>query len=257
MPAKPIPFKVRDLRRKEKSFIDDDYINGWAKHLRPTTTAVYISLCRHADKEQSCFPAHSLIAREHGINRRTVQEKVKLLEEHNIIRRKKIRRKDGTWLNTTYFLVDKSEWKQPREKNSHGSSMGKKLHSHGKILPTKVSHKKDTHTITKVIAGGKPRQDKRNALVDLVIKEFDKVFGFPPIDRKPRFQAYNLIQRFQAHFKQSGKDPTEERLEKAICYYFRNWVANQDSFENTKTLDNIRQNTGVFFAGLKNGGNGV
>jgi len=114
---------------------------------------------------------------------------------------------------------------------------------------------------TRVIAGdarhSQHKSDKRNALVDLVLKEFDKVFGFPPIDRKPRFQAYNLIQRFRTELKQSGEDPTDERLEKAICYYFRGWVVKQDSFERTKTLDNIRRNTGVFFAELKKGGRNV
>jgi len=146
MPQNPVPFKVRDLRRKEKSFIDDDYINGWAKHLRPAATAVYISLCRHADKEQQCFPATKLIAEEHGITRRTVQEKTRLLEKWNIIKKKRVRKKSGTWLNTTYFLLDKTEWhKPPWEKTSHSPTMGKKQHHHGKSFPTKVTHIKDTH----------------------------------------------------------------------------------------------------------------
>jgi len=165
MPQKPLPFKIRDLRKKEKFSVDDAYVNGWAKYLKPAATAVYLSLCRHVDKEQQCFPATELIAREHGMTRRTVQEKTKLLEKCNIIKKVRIRQKNGKWLNTTYFLIDKSEWINPWEKTSHGSSMGKKQHSHGKLFPTKDTHKKVTHnnTITAEAVVNKNRRDVDNS----------------------------------------------------------------------------------------------
>jgi hypothetical protein len=39
--------------------------------------------------------------------------KVKLLEELNIIRAKKIRDNQGKWVKNSYLLLDKSEWQYP------------------------------------------------------------------------------------------------------------------------------------------------
>ena len=125
--------------------MDDAYVNGWAKYLKPSALAVYVSLCRHADKEQSAFPSQVTIAREHGIGVRTVKSKIKLLEQWNIIRREKVRNKGGQWLNDTYFLLDKSHWKQPSANFAPGVSMGKKEQSQGQPLPLKESHLKVTH----------------------------------------------------------------------------------------------------------------
>jgi hypothetical protein len=138
-------FKVRDLRKKEKFFLDDEYVNGWSRYLKPHALAVYVSLCRHANKEQSCFPNQITIARQHGMSERTVKDKIKLLKEWNIIRVRRTRTKTGEWLNNTYFLLDKSEWKKPRELDAPGSSKGKKQQSQGQDLPIKGTHRKDTH----------------------------------------------------------------------------------------------------------------
>jgi len=138
-------FRVRDLRIKEKFCMDDAYVNGWAKYLKPSALAVYVSLCRHADKEQSAFPSQETIAKEHGIGVRTVKSKIKLLEQWHIIRREKVRNKGGQWLNNTYFLLDKSNWKQPSVNIAPGVSTGKKEQNQGQPLPLKESHLKGTH----------------------------------------------------------------------------------------------------------------
>lgn len=109
------PFKVRDFRNKNFFLMDDAYLNGYAKFLDPSTTVVYLSLCRHVDKEQSAFPSETLIAEEHNIDKRTVIRKIKKLKEWNLIRVERTRNKEGKWLRNTYFLLDKSEWKNPEE----------------------------------------------------------------------------------------------------------------------------------------------
>lgn len=138
-------FKVRDLRIKEKFCVDDAYVNGWSRYLDPSALAVYVSLCRHADKEQSAFPAEKTIAEEHGICEKTVRNKIALLKEWNIIRVDRIRRNDGKWLRNTYFLLDKSEWIKPEVKITAGLATGKKFQNHRQQLPTKDSHLKVTH----------------------------------------------------------------------------------------------------------------
>lgn len=93
--------------------VDDEYLNGYAKYLGTTASMVYISLCRHASKDQTAYPSQKLIGEELGINERIVSQKIRLLELARLIRIDKIKRKDGTWLNNLYTLLDKSEWRKP------------------------------------------------------------------------------------------------------------------------------------------------
>lgn len=169
-------FRVRDLRIKEKFWMDDTYLNGYAKYLKPMATAVYLSLCRHANKEQSCFPAEETIAKEHGISERTVRSKVALLKGWNLIRSKRTRSQDGKWLHNTYFLLDKSEWKRPQAKSASGSSTGKKQQNHRQQLPPNDPHLNVSHPI-------RLKQPKRKDMTfqrewyDQVLKEYQQLKG--------------------------------------------------------------------------------
>lgn len=170
-------FRVRDLRIKEKFFLDDAYVNGWAKYLKPFALAVYVSLCRHADKEQSAFPSQDTIAKEHGISRRTVIDKLQLLQQLNIIRFEKVRSKKGKWLNNTYYLLDKSLWKNPCANPAHGLSKCKKQQDrvqplHTKDFPLKVSH----HIGLK----SQPKRKEitfKQELYDPILEEYQKLKG--------------------------------------------------------------------------------
>jgi hypothetical protein len=77
---------IRDIRRKEKFQIDDEYLNGYARHCGPMATLVYLSLCRHANSSQQCFPSKKLISEELNIGECSVYNGLKALEEWNIIR---------------------------------------------------------------------------------------------------------------------------------------------------------------------------
>jgi DNA-binding transcriptional ArsR family regulator len=145
-------FKVRDKRNKGWFYLDNEYLNGIGKHLGPTGIAVYVSLCRHADDNQSCFPSQELIAKEIGSTDRSVRTHLKKLEELNIIKAEKVRTSEGKWLNNTYYLVDKSEWIYPEETISCGkpeeindTAIGKKRHSHRKPFPIKNTNINNTN----------------------------------------------------------------------------------------------------------------
>lgn len=99
--------------------VDDEYLNGYAKIFSPTITAVYLSLCRHADKEQSTFPSQDLIAEEHNLNARTVRRAVKTLVEWKLVTIERERTTTGKWLRNTYYLLDKKEWKPKPETIGH------------------------------------------------------------------------------------------------------------------------------------------
>lgn len=117
--------EIRDNRQKEWFWLDNEYLNGYARLLGPVGTAVYISLCRHADnKTQTCFPSMELIAEENGIgSRNTVSKAISSLEEWGIISiEKNYNTKTKQRENNIYTLLAKSNWKpKPCTNSEHGS----------------------------------------------------------------------------------------------------------------------------------------
>jgi len=105
--------KVRDMRHKEKFFVDDLYLNGYAKFCGPIASAVYMVICRHASKEQECFPSKKTIALKLRISERGVYDGVKKLKEWGIISVSNQKRSiNGKYRHSTYTLLDKSGWKK-------------------------------------------------------------------------------------------------------------------------------------------------
>lgn len=145
-------FKVRDLRQKEKFVINDAYLDSYARILGVTASAVYMSLCRHADRNQECFPSQELIAREHYISSRSVKRAVKMLKEANMISIRKGKAGHGRWRNNVYVLLDRGQWESPGDIKAPWVR-GQKRHqpgdnndrTRGQESPTKDTHKKDTH----------------------------------------------------------------------------------------------------------------
>lgn len=104
-------FIVRDMRRKEKYFIDDVYLDKYAQICGVYATAIYNSLGRHANfATQKCFPRIDKMAREHHISRPSVIKGLNALKRYNIIQW--IGKKDnkGKWAHNVYTLLDKSLW---------------------------------------------------------------------------------------------------------------------------------------------------
>jgi hypothetical protein len=142
---KYMKFKIRDLRDKYFQ-IDDVYLNGYAKLLNPYSTAVYLSLCRHASKDQECFPSQKLIAEEHNITTKSVKRAIKKLRDINIIAVIQERNVGGKWLNNVYVLLDKSMWKKiPGDFKTPRHRGTLKSKTVGSLSPLKDTHKKDTH----------------------------------------------------------------------------------------------------------------
>lgn len=107
-------FKVRDTRRAHYFTIDNVFIDEYLKILGPTAYAVYSYLCRCSDKNQESFPKQAAIAEKIGLNEQTVNEKLQLLHEWNIIQITHTREKEtGKQMNNIYTLIDRSEWKKP------------------------------------------------------------------------------------------------------------------------------------------------
>ena len=101
-------FEVRDLRRKEKFFLDDVFFNGYVRILGTNTLGVYCSLARHADKKQKAYPSQEKIAEELNISRQTVNECLGILEYFKIIKKQRI----GKKCTNRYWLLDKRFWRK-------------------------------------------------------------------------------------------------------------------------------------------------
>lgn len=92
-------------------WIDNQFDDEYAPVLGWKASAVYSYLCRKANKQQICFPKIETIAASRRIGRDSVIDGLNDLEEWNIIKRVKVRSKNGTFQRNSYILLDKSIWK--------------------------------------------------------------------------------------------------------------------------------------------------
>jgi hypothetical protein len=201
MPPKSIPFEVRDLRNKHFFLIDDIYLNGYAKILGSTTSMVYFVLCRHVDKEQSCFPSQKYIGEKLNISDRLVRDKISILIKVGIIKKVRIRAKQtGKWLCNRYFLLDKSHWKKPEELGFLWHQRKQASYASGSGLPIKDTHIKDTHiTNTDVLV----TKSYGNQDITFLIDYLKNKLGLPMLDNsvsQNRHYCWLALQKF------GGKD---------------------------------------------------
>jgi len=98
--------EIRDIRGKERFVVDNDYIDNFAKICGAFATCVYMSLCRHANKIQSCWPSIQTLAEEHGVGITSVKKGLAKLIDHKIIEKERV----GKKCNNRYLLLDKKHW---------------------------------------------------------------------------------------------------------------------------------------------------
>lgn len=142
-------FKVRDRRNKGWFYLDNEYLNGYARVFGAIGTAIYLSLCRHADSDQKCFPSERLIAEELNITEKTVRKWLRMLEKWNLISIEKRRSPQGKYQHKFYYLIDKSEWREkPSVEITDGNESTEPSVSedknHREVLPTKDTQFKNT-----------------------------------------------------------------------------------------------------------------
>ena len=211
-------FTVRDLRKKQFFMLDDIYLNGYARFLDAHTTVVYLSLCRHADKEQSCFASQKLIAQEHNIGERTVRDKIKLLEAWNIIRVERIRSDDGKWLNNTYFLVDKDEWKRPEATLACGQPEATDCSNQRQPLPHKETHTKETHTSLIVKQKFSSLKDINDSVIEEISLDYKVPLSFVKLELE-KLRNYceakgKIYKNYKAALKKFVLDDAQKQVER-------------------------------------------
>jgi len=82
--------RVKD-KRKGVFVVDNLVLNGYGKALGTTGIALYVVLCRYANREtQQSYPSLTLIRNETGMDRRTIIKTADRLEKLRLIKRKKV-----------------------------------------------------------------------------------------------------------------------------------------------------------------------
>lgn len=112
----PQLIEIRDQRQKEWFWIDNEFLDAYAKLVGPVATLVYLSLSRHADQgSQTAFPSMQTIGQEVGVrSRNTIAKGIKKLEQYGIIATKEaIDHRNGKRLNNVYTLLSRNAWKAP------------------------------------------------------------------------------------------------------------------------------------------------
>jgi hypothetical protein len=99
------PIEVRDFRDKAFFMMDDEYFNGFSKICGAYATLVYLALCRHVGKDQTCWPSVERMADHLAISHVSVLVGLKSLEDHKIII---IKRTKGS--KNYYGLIHKKHW---------------------------------------------------------------------------------------------------------------------------------------------------
>lgn len=198
--------KIRDLRDKYFQ-VDDEYLNGYAKLCGISATGVYLSLCRHANKQQQCFPSKKLISEEMAISERTIYSALKKLEEWNIIiTEEQGKKEDGSFKNKLYTLLDKKFWKdKPQATIADGKTRRQPLPSANndthrrQPLPNKETHINQTQ-----------EDSEQSSRIQEIISLFGKIN--PTINYGNKTQRSAVIEMI----KKMGWEKTKKMTEYAI-----------------------------------------
>lgn len=180
-------FEVRDRRAKERFYLDDLYLNGYAKKCGIYATGVYVSLCRHSNLEQKCWPSIRKIAEELDISQTQTRRAIKILEDHKIITKERL----GKKLTNRYWLLNKSEWSDGTLTDSPDRTLNTSPQD-THPLPDRTLHSKDTHSkdtqVRKEEDTSVPSTDKLIPEIINLFKEINPSYG-EWFNRKPQREA--------------------------------------------------------------------
>lgn len=111
--------KIRIIdKRKGMFLVDNAVLNGYGKGLGATGIAFYVTLCRYANNQsQKCFPSITTIARETGMDRKTI-----IAAANKAVGLGLIKKDVKTGRATIYTLLDPTSGKSTLVKPTGGKS---------------------------------------------------------------------------------------------------------------------------------------
>jgi len=84
-----------------------------------------------------------------------------------------------------------------------------------------------------------------NEKINFIIKEFQERWGYPPTDKRPRFEAWNLVQRIDGFIRAWGKKPTYKYFCRAVNLLFKK-ILKEDWAEHIQTISIIRRKMPIY-----------
>lgn len=134
-------FEVSDRRNANFFMVFNDLYDRFAAQLGPYGLAVYMGLCRYANRRDECWPSHGRIAADTGMSRRQVLREVAKLEALQLVEIH--RRKNAPHL---YILLDSCDTQSHRECDTQShrcDSQSHKQNTKTRKSPDKVNKKEE------------------------------------------------------------------------------------------------------------------
>lgn len=213
--------RIIDKRAKNYFRMDDAYLNGYAKKCGYKATLVYLCLCRHADKNQYCFPSLKSMSEKLGISVDSIKRGVQDLKKYNIIEVEQVKHKNGLWKNNSYTLVDKSDW-YGRADSHHGDGGATEVPREGCEQPngSATEVQKETHT-----EGNTLKEDTYPAKQSFAGSEINEIINIF-YEYNPGLNHANKTQRKAVEWmlNKFGKEKTVNTVNYAISIQGENYA---------------------------------
>ena len=130
-------------------------------------------------------------------------------------------------------------------------AVGNKSETNRKQIGTNNNDNNDNTNTTSVVLRENTPLVYGDKKVKILLEEFEKRFGFPPTDSRPRFAAWNLARRIDAFIKSRRKDPNEY-FDRAVKFLFDK-IQDQDWSDRIQKIDTIRLKSVMFLKGGTDG----
>lgn len=124
------------------------------------------------------------------------------------------------------------------------SSSDNKVTTKGQQSDTKQEYK--NIRIKEVLVKTNTDLESNKILIDLLIENFENFYKHKPIDKKPRYEAWNLLRKIKKAYQDIEREFEIESYKRHILSYFR-WLTNQFGGESIETMSAVRRKYEIFY----------
>jgi hypothetical protein len=153
-PQEQGPSRLRDLRRRDWFWIDNVFIEQYARSIGPIGVTLYVTLARFAGRRSEAFPSLRYLESLLGISRPSLVKYLNILEEHGLIRITPRTSKEGDNTSNLYELLSIND----AEEND-GGGKGRLPPSKGDLPPGQRRLPRVVNDVYHGGKGGLPEED--------------------------------------------------------------------------------------------------
>lgn len=82
-------------------------------------------------------------------------------------------------------------------------------------------------------------QSGGDELINKSLEAFKAMTGFQPTDKKPRYEAFNLLRRIKKTIKEMGKEDSQENSKIVLTKYLQ-WISKQEWSKGLQLMSTVR-----------------